>query len=114
MSAMTTALAEFVDNGNSRTYVQSGHTAIKPQLVIQKRKGTDGNSTVLEDTIMVVDATEDADAAILPSKILFSVTVKRPISGIAADLTAALATFRDVVAGDEFTTMVNTQKWVSS
>lgn len=113
MAAMTTALTEFADNGNSRTYTTTGHTAQEPELVLQKRRVPSTNQTVLEDTITVLHSTEDSDGVILPQKVSFSVTVKRPIAGIAADVTAALAIFRDIVAGDEFTNTVDTQEFLS-
>lgn len=66
-----------------------------------------------EDTIMLVDATnENGGSTPLPQKVSFSVTIRRPINGTASDVTAALAVFRDVVAGDEFTAMVNTQNYL--
>lgn len=112
MAAMTTALTEFADNGNSRTYTYTGHTAVEPRLVIQRRKIATGSTSVLEDTIQVLSSTEDAAGAILSSKVMFEVKVRRPADGISADVTAALAIFRDVIAGDEFTNTVNTQEWL--
>lgn len=112
MAAMTTALTEFADNGNSRTYTYTGHTAIKPRLVIQRRKIAASSNAVMEDTFQVIAATVDAAGVILTSKVLFEAKVRRPADGIAADVTAALAVFRDIVAGDEFTNVVNTQGWL--
>jgi hypothetical protein len=113
MAAMTTVLTEFADNGNSRTFTQAGHTAIKPQLVLQKRKVPTGSQTVIEDTITVLSATEDSLGVKLPQRVSFSVTVRRPIDGIAADVTSMLAVLRDIVAGDEFANTVNTQEYVA-
>lgn len=113
MAAMTTALTEFSDNGNSRTYTYTGHTASDPHLVIQRRRVPAGNQSVIEDTFSVVSGTEDANGDILTSKVNFSATVRRPLDGIAGDVTAALAIFRDIIAGDEFTNTVNTQEWLS-
>lgn len=113
MAAMTTALTEFADNGNSRTYTFGGHTASEPELVLQKRRVPAGNSQVAEDTITVLEATKDSEGAVLPQKVSFSVTIRRPINGLAADVTSALATFRDIVAGDEFGNTVDTQEWLS-
>ncbi len=110
---MTTALTEFADNGNSRTYTYTGHIASEPRLVLQKRRVPSGNQTVVEDTITVLSSTEDSAGEILSSNVTFTVTVARPKSGLAADVTAALAIFRDVVAGDEFTNTVNTQEWLT-
>lgn len=112
MAAMSTVLTEFSDNGNSRTYSQAAHTAVKPQLVLQKRKVPSGNQTVVEDTITVLAATEDSDGAVLPSRVTFTATVRRPVDGTAADVTAMLAVFRDIVAGDEFANTVDTQEWL--
>lgn len=112
MAAMTTALTEFADNGNSRTYTYTGHTASEPRLVIQRRKVATGSTSVIEDTVSVISATEDAAGDLLSSKVLFEAKIRRPVDGIAADVTAALAIFRDVVAGDEFTNTVSTQEWL--
>jgi len=113
MAAMTTALTEFADNGNSRTYTYTGHTAAEPRLVIQKRKVASGSTSVIEDTVSVISSTEDASGELLASRVLFEAKVRRPVDGIAADVTAALAIFRDVIAGDEFTNTVSTQEWLS-
>lgn len=112
MAAMITALTEFSDKDNSRTYTYTGHTASEPKLVIQKRKLAVGNQEVLEDTVSVISSTEDALGNILESKVVFTATIRRPKSGIAADVTAALAIFRDIVAGDEFGNTVSTQEYL--
>jgi hypothetical protein len=113
MAGMITALTEFADNGNSRTYTYTGHTASEPRLVIQKRKVATGSTSVIEDTISVISSTEDANGDLLASRVLFEAKVRRPVDGISGDVTAALAIFRDVVAGDEFTNTVSTQEWLS-
>lgn len=113
MAAMTTALTEFADNGNSRTYTLSTHTAGEPALVLQKRKVPVGNQTMLEDTVTVLLATEDSNGDKLTSRVTMTATIRRPMDGIAADVTSALATFRDIIAGDEFGNTVNTQEFLS-
>ena len=112
MAAMTTALTEFSDNGNSRTYTYTGHTAVEPRLVLQKRKVATGSTSVLEDIVSVVSSTEDSAGELLQSKVLLEMKVRRPANGIAADVTAALAIIRDIIAGDEFTNTVSTQEWL--
>jgi hypothetical protein len=112
MAAMTTALTEFSDNGNSRTYTQAAHTVQQPMLVIQKRKVPSGNQTVAETTVNVVNATTDVDDAVLSQKILFGAVVRYPIAGDATDVTTSLATFRDVINGDEFANAVTTQEFL--
>lgn len=112
MAAQSTALTEFSDMGNSRTYTYAGHTATDPRLVIQKRKVASNGNSVIEDTVMVVSGTEDAEGIPLASRVSFQATVRRPVNGAAADVTAALAIFRDIVAGDEFGTTVSTQNWL--
>jgi len=112
MAGMTTALTEFADNGNSRTYTYTGHTAAEPRLVIERRKTATGSASVIEDTIQVLSSTEDAAGDLLSSKVLFEAKIRRPVNGIAGDVTAALAVFRDIIAGDEFTNTVNTQEWL--
>lgn len=112
MAAMTTALTEFADNGNSRTYTRTGHTATKPKLVLQRRTIASGQTSVIEDQVSVLSGTEDVDGVPLAPRVLFTATVRRPINGIAADVTAALAVFRDIIAGDEFGNTVDTQEWL--
>lgn len=112
MASMSTVLTEFADYGNSRTYTQATHSAAEPKLVLQKRKVPSGNQTMIEDSIQVLASTEDSDGAILSPRVTFTVTVRRPIDGIEGDVTAMLAVFRDIVAGDEFANTVSTQEWL--
>lgn len=112
MAAMTTALTEFSDNGNTRTYTYTGHTATEPRLVLQKRKVSTGATSVIEDTVTVLSSTEDSDGEILASKVAIEVKVRRPVNGISADVDAALVIARDIWAGDEFTNTVGTQEWL--
>lgn len=112
MAAMSTALTEFADNGNSRTYTLAGHTIVKPKLVIQKRRVPENGQVSATMDIDVVVATTDADGLILPQKVGFTVSVRQPVQGQSSDVTAALAVFRDIVAGDEFASSVTTQNWL--
>lgn len=112
MAGMTTVLTEFSNYGNSRTSTYTGHTAAEPRLVIEKRRVPEGNQTMLEYSVKVVSSTEDSGGEILDNKVSFEAISRGPIAGIAADVTAALAIFRDIVAGDEFTNSVSTQEWL--
>lgn len=112
MAAMTTVLTEFSQNGNSRTSTVTGHTAIKPRLVIEKRRVPEGNQTVAEYSCKVVYATEDGDGAVLSNKVSFEAVVRYPLLGSSTDVTAALAIFADVISGDEFANSVATQEWL--
>lgn len=113
MAAMTTALTEFADNGNSRTFTTPNHTALKQCKVLQRRHVPSGNQVVAEDVVTVLHGTEDVDGAKLPQNVQVTVSVRRPITGIAADVNAALVIARDIVASDEFTNSVNTQEFLS-
>lgn len=112
MAAMTTALVEFANNGNSRTSTTSGHTAIRPKLVIEKRRVPEGNQVISEYSCKVVHATVDADSLVLSQKVTFEAIVRYPVLGASADIAAALVIFRDIVAGDEFGNSVDTQEWL--
>jgi len=112
MAAQTTALTEFSDNGNSRTYVTSTHTTAKPRLVVQKRKVPVGNQTVAEVSIDVVHASADGDGVVLPQKVAFSAVFRQPLAADAVDVAAALVIFRDIIAGDEFANAVSTQEFL--
>lgn len=113
MAAMTTTLTEFSQNGNSRTSTLTGHTAISPRLVIEKRRVPEGNQTMVEYSCKVVYATEDSDGEVLSNKISFEASVRYPVLGLSTDVDAALAIFADVIAGDEFANSVDTQEWLT-
>lgn len=112
MAGMTTVLTEFSNSGNSRTSTYSGHTAAEPKLVIEKRRVPDGNQTTVEYGCKVIEATEDSAGTILGQKISMECVVRYPIAAISADIVAALAIFRDVIAGDEFANSITTQEWL--
>jgi len=112
VAAMSTVLTEFNKSLNNAQWYTSTHTALKPRLVMEKRKVPSGNQTVLEDTITVLHATADAAGVNLPQRVSLSVTVRRPVDGAAADMTAALAIFRDIIAGDEFALTTTSQKFL--
>lgn len=114
MAGMSTALVKFADNGNSRTSTVTGHTALKPRLVVERRVIAEGKKTLAENHIKVIYATVDAEGLPLRDKVAFEAIVKTPIAGLAADVSAALVVFRDIVAGDEFATMVTTQQWLKA
>lgn len=113
MAGMTTVLTKFSEFGNSRTNTTPAHTAAEPKLVIEKRRVAEGNQTMLEYSASVIHSTEDAAGEILQNKVSMQCVVRYPISGIAADVSAALVIFRDIVAGDEFANAVTTQEWLS-
>ena len=112
MASFATTITEFSDKENNRTYMVSGHTVQAPRLVIQKRKVPTTSTGVSESQLMVVYGTEDAEGLPLASKVVCGASVRYPANGQSGDVTAALAVFRDFVASDEFTAMVNSQAYV--
>jgi len=112
MANFATDITVFSDKENNRTYMVSGHTVQAPRLVIQKRKVAPTSSGVAESHLMVVYGTTDADTSPLASKVVFDAGVRYPANGQSSDVAAALAVFRDFVASDEFTTLVNSQAYV--
>jgi len=113
MAAMSTVLTEFANNGNSRTSTLTGHTAVSPKLVIEKRRVPEGNQTTAEYSFKVIISTEDADGLILSNKIALEGVVRYPLLGQASDIAAALVFFRDIIAGDEFANSITTQEWLT-
>lgn len=112
MSAMTTTLTEYDSGPGTRTSMLADHAAAKPHLVIERRKTVSANSTVTENTISVVIATNGADGLVLPQKFQFVVTVKGPIQGSTTDRDTALAVIRDIVSSDEFNNTVISGGWL--
>lgn len=112
MAVMSTVLTEFSNSGNSRTSSIANHTAVKPKLVIEKRRVPDAGQTIAEYSVKVVEATADAAGIILNQKVTFECVVRFPVLGQTAEVTAALAVFRDIIAGDEFANSVSTQEWL--
>lgn len=114
MASMTTVLSEFRDSGDERTYALASHSIAKPRLVLQRRKVAAGSAGSLsEDQISVLYGTENSDGDLLKSRILFTATLRRPFDGAAADVSSALALFREVVASDEFQDVIDKQVWLS-
>lgn len=113
MAARSTTLVPFSTMGNSRTSIYTGHTSVKPKVVIEKRKVPEGNQEMVEFSFKVVNATvENGGTAILPQKISFESVVRYPIHGTISEVSAALAIFRDIVAGDEFAASLTSQTWL--
>lgn len=112
MAAMTTALTEFSNSGNSRTSTLIGHTVSVPKIVIEKRRVPEGNQVMGEIGCKVIYATKDAADLVLTNKISFEAIVRYPIQGSSADVEAVRAIFADIIAGDEFKNAVETQEWL--
>jgi hypothetical protein len=113
MAAMSTALTEFSDNGNSRTYTTSGHTVTSPKLVIQRRRVPVGSQVVSETEVSVIHGTTDSDDAPIAERVTMSVKVRFPVTGKTADRDAVLVILRDIIAGDEWTNTVSTSEYLS-
>jgi hypothetical protein len=112
MASFATALTEFSDKENARTYMVDGHTVQQPRLVIQKRKVPATPVAVSQSSVDVIYGTLDPDGNVLQSKVGFSVSIRYPANGQASDVAAALAVFRDLVASDEFTATVTSQGYL--
>lgn len=113
MAAMTTALTEFSQNGNSRTSTTSGHTTSDPKIVIESRRVPVGNQVVAEYQLRVSHATDNSDGDQLPQKVSMTAKVAFPVTGTTTDRDAVLAIFRDIIAGDEFANSVATSEWLT-
>jgi hypothetical protein len=113
MAAMTTALTEFSDLGDKRTYTTSGHTVSKPKIVISQRKLPVGAQTVSEYSFSVIHATEDDSGLVLQSKPTAKVSFTQPVNGQSSDVTAVLTILKDIVASDEFANSVSTAEHLS-
>lgn len=114
MAAMTTALTDYThsSNGNSRTFTLAGHTALKPKLVIQKRKTLEGNNTMAEVSFAVIVATEDGNGVVLSQKPSVEVKVRYPAEGTYSDVTAAHTTALDILGGDEWSAVMASLGWL--
>lgn len=112
MAAMATVVTQRNDTDNARVWAITGSTVQKPKLLKQFRKEPKTSSAVGETKVQVVYGTEDASGNMLSSKVVFDAVVRYPADCITADVTAALAVFRDVVASDEFTASVSDQNYL--
>lgn len=113
MAAMSTALTQFANTGDSRTWTTTGHTVQTAKVVVMKRKVPSGSNPVAEISVAVVHSTKDAENIVLPSKVNFTITVRTPVQGQTADVTAALAIIRDIVASDNFGASVTSQNFLA-
>jgi hypothetical protein len=110
---MTTALTVFDTPSNGRVYTYAGHTAQEPHLVIQKRKTPSGAEGTLEDVVTISSYCEDADGVALANRASIQIAVRRPKLSDAAFIQAVLAVAVDVIAGDEFANMVDSQEYLT-
>jgi hypothetical protein len=67
---------------------------------------------MIEYSFKLVRATVDGDGAVLSNKVTMESIVRYPVLGQSSDVTAALATFADIVSGDEFANSISTQEWL--
>lgn len=112
MAVITTALVEFSDEKDKRTFVLPGHTALKPQMLIQSRRVAASPLASAHNRFQVVYGTVDSAGLPVSGRVAFDLDVRFPASGVAADQTAALAFFRELVASDEFAAAVTGQLYV--
>jgi len=111
MAAMSTALTQFNDRDNERTYFTSGHTTAKPKMVAVRRRIPSNGTGVQETTLVVYHATTDVDGNVLSQKVAMEAKIKDPILGTSTDRDAVLVILRDIVASDEFTSLVATSAY---
>jgi hypothetical protein len=114
MPNIVTVLTEFSDKENSRTYTSAGHTVVKPRIVVQKRKVAPSVDGVATDTLSVVFGSVDSVGLPLNAKIAFEVNIRRSPQALTADISAAKALFREIVASDEFNAVVDSQNYVKA
>lgn len=113
MAAQTTALTEFSTVGNLRTSMLSTHLVTKPALCVEKRSNVSSNSRVSEYKFTLIHGVLDSASAVLPEKLVLEASCRVPI--YMADATvkaAAIAAFKDIVNGDEFSNSINTAGWL--
>jgi hypothetical protein len=112
MAAMTTAITEFSDRENVRTWTYTGHAIQTPRLIIQKRRVPTSATGKYENTFSVVAGTVDGSSVPLSTRLAFDLNVRGPADGASADVSATLAVFRDLVNSDEFAAAVATQNYL--
>jgi hypothetical protein len=112
MASFSTVIKSYSESENVRSYSIAGHTVQKPRILKQKRRAPTSPTASAESELQVQYGTVDIVGSPLPGKIVFTANVRYPLDGLAADVTAALAVFRDFVASDQFTDMVNSQNYV--
>lgn len=113
MAALAISLVEYNDATNQRTWTLAGHTVQKPRLVTQKRvAGSSETGKLANDIVDVVYGTSNSAGELLPGRIGFSVSAKRPVDAVSTDVDAALASFRAIVNSDEFAAMIVSQNYI--
>lgn len=112
MATISTPIVEFNDTDNVRTWNYSAHSAVKPSLLIQKRRPTTGSRQIVESSLQVVQGSVDTNGVPLANKTLFSLDVRYPLAVPTADLDLAIANFRALVVSDEFVTAIKAQTYI--
>lgn len=112
MASQTTVLTEYSRNGDLTTFAMGSHSLVDARLVTHRRRLPGPNGQVASQEISTLYGTHDPDGNLLDSKVSVTTIVRYPLNGDSADVTAALATHRDIVAGDEFGSSVTTFNYV--
>lgn len=111
MAAMTTVITETFssnNNGNSRTFTLPNHSALLPEVLIQKVKVPTGNQVMAEMSYAVVKAAVDSNGDRLPNNISCTVTWRYPLDCTAAGITAVKGYINDITPSDECSNSVDT------
>lgn len=114
MAALATTLTSFSTTGDSKVYTTSGHTALLPRVLMQKRRVPSKNGTVASMDTTIIRGTKDADGKVLASKVALSVSVRFPIDmgGSQTEVADALVILKDVVNSDEFAANITSQGFI--
>jgi hypothetical protein len=112
MAGMTTVLTETFSMGNVRKWQLSNHTVAEPHLITQKRQEASTPEAVAKSSLTFLSGTADVNGSALAARDVVDISVRGPANGDSADMTALIATVRDVVNSDEFTDMVTSQAWL--
>lgn len=112
MTAMTVTLKEYQDNGNSKTFARTGHTASLPRLLTQRRKEASSATGSAELSIRVYNGTVDADNQILSARVSAEIAFKYPVNGSATDIASVLTDLRDIVRSAEYEAAITSLNWL--
>lgn len=112
MANMTTSLVQRSDAADAREWQAPTHTLTVPFMVRQKRTSPKTLTGRASDSLSVLRGGVDNTGVALSTPLTLQLNVSRQANMAAADIAAAVALFREVVASANFDALISGQSYL--
>lgn len=112
MSAMSTTLSQRSDAANAREWTAPTHTLSVPFIIKQKRTAPPGSTGRATDLVTVIRGGNDVGGLPVVMPVQIRIEVTRQANMASADVAAAIALAREIVASTNFDALVSGQSYL--